>query len=345
MITDQKTINFLVHIGAEGQKDLKTQERLNLHRSEPCNNIYITFKFNVSMLQKHKPVYLLDEGSLSKKSGMKIKDAIRVFDLKGLGIDQERFIKDVTPTFKKLTWDMYDVRREQIDFLLKYVPDQKNRLKKFFPSYYSGKKKLSAIADIVNKLSSKKKKEFLKLKPYRRRSISKFILTLSKTGWHIKKVKHTRFYQKVKDYRSIKRVLPETSPSITRHPEFRKILIALANIVKELHPRTKKISMEVHQTGVVASCFQSGDNSPEGIHLDGFDYDVTALVVERKGIRGGVSMVYGSDKKRVYLKKTLQPGQGIFQNDLWHDVTKIHVKSGYNTGLRNIFGFDINIEK
>lgn len=297
------------------------------------------------MLKKHKPVYLLDEVALSKKTGIRINAAIRVFDLKGLGIDQERFIRDIAPTFKKLTWDMYDVRRDQIDFLLKHVPDQKTRLKKFFLSYYSAKKKLSAIGDIVNKLSSKKKKEFLKLKPYRRRSISKFMLTFSKTGWHIKKVKYTSFSQKVKDYRSITRVAQETSSFITSHPEFKKLLIALATIVKELHPRTKKLSIDVHQTGVVTSRFQSGDNAPEGIHLDGFDYDVTALVVERKGIRGGVSRIYGPDKKSVYLQKTLQAGQGIFQKDLWHNVSKIHVKSGYNTGVRNIFGFDINIEK
>jgi hypothetical protein len=55
-------------------------------------------------------------------------------------------------------------------------------------------------------------------------------------------------------------------------------------------------------------------------------------VIERAGIVGGESIVYGPDKKTEYLRRTLQAGEGIFQADkgseLWHYVTSIQGGSG-----------------
>ena len=50
-----------------------------------------------------------------------------------------------------------------------------------------------------------------------------------------------------------------------------------------------------------------------------------------------------------YLRFTLQHGQGLFQADkntnLWHDVTRIFHDTTKPSleGVRNIFGFDINV--
>ena len=96
---------------------------------------------------------------------------------------------------------------------------------------------------------------------------------------------------------------------------------------------------------------------------------VSAMVVERRNVSGGVSVVTADDPSQVHLRHELQPGQGIFQADqnssLWHDVTPVTVKDseatdtptngggdgggggGANTepGERNIFGFDIMVTK
>ena len=133
------------------------------------------------------------------------------------------------------------------------------------------------------------------------------------------------------------------------HSEFTKLIGGIIHMVHEVRPRASDIEITMHQMCCYADVIVPGDNSPEGIHQDGADYIVSALVVERAGITGGESVVYGSDKKTEYLRRTLAPGEGLFQADkgtpLWHYVTPIHedptVPPLY--GSRSIFGFDINI--
>ncbi|MDO8598729.1 MAG: 2OG-Fe dioxygenase family protein, partial [bacterium] len=98
-------------------------------------------------------------------------------------------------------------------------------------------------------------------------------------------------------------------------------------------------------------------NAPEGIHRDGADYIVSALVMERDDVDGGMSIVYDPAKDRKLLEMTLTPGQGLFQADqlytlpaeqwLWHNVTPVtlHDTDGDRRGSRNIFGFDVVLHR
>jgi hypothetical protein len=89
-------------------------------------------------------------------------------------------------------------------------------------------------------------------------------------------------------------------------------------------------------------------NAPEGIHQDGSDYIVSALVIERRGVVGGESIVLGPDKRTEYLRHTLQEGQGIFQADvgspLWHWATPVRpaAPSSGEEAVRNILGYDVH---
>ena len=47
---------------------------------------------------------------------------------------------------------------------------------------------------------------------------------------------------------------------------------------------------------------QNATNAPEGIHQDGADYIVSALVLERKNIKGGKALYTVKTKKPVLLK-------------------------------------------
>jgi hypothetical protein len=120
-------------------------------------------------------------------------------------------------------------------------------------------------------------------------------------------------------------------------------------MVLELRPDTRALEMNLHQMFVFADMMSVGDNAPEGIHQDGTDFIVSALVIERAGIVGGESIVYGPDKKTEYLRRTLQAGEGIFQADkgseLWHYVTSIKEdpETPPDYGHRSIIGFDIDV--
>lgn len=294
--------------------------------------------------------FLTDETVISQKIGVEINDPIRLFTLEDIGINKNRFINDLAPSFTTLSWDYYTVKQEQFQFLWSHFPSEQARLSQFFPDYYVGKKSLEEIDDLIEGLYPEKRNEFNCIRPYRRRSVSRFSLTYDRQSWYVEKVPAGSFSQDTDDYRSQARVFEETDEGITSHLEFKKLLICLGQIVKSIRSDISRVSITCHQVGLVAVPDRSADNSPEGIHQDGVDYIVSALVVERKGVIGGISNVYGPDKQTKYLTITLEPGLGIFQADsgspLWHDVTPICIADPLTVpeGVRNIFGFDIKVE-
>jgi hypothetical protein len=298
------------------------------------------------------PKFIQDEDKLSKKLGYEIGYPIRVFNLQGLGIDQEVFIKDLAPSFRELAWDYYDVKRDQVLYLIRRYPGQDRRLDQFLPEYYANRLNLDAVKDLLEQFSEDEKKDFAQIVPYRKRSISRFILNWDNNVWKSERMAMDDFTQVTNaenDYRVYKRVFAPTSEYVTEHVEFRKLLILLAEIVRSVRSDVTKIKMTCHQMSLVATPKKQVTNAPEGIHQDGADYIVSALVMERRGVKGGESRVYGSDKVTPYLAHTLLIGEALFQSDssspLWHDVTPVSldVEQHATEAVRSIFGFDINI--
>jgi hypothetical protein len=296
--------------------------------------------------------FVEDEDKLSKKMGFEIGYPIRVFTLHGLGIDQDAFIKELAPSFHELPWDHYDVKRDQVLYLIQRFPDQVQKLEQFLPEYYADRSTLASLKDLLEQFSDNEKDDFSQIVPYRKRSISRFILIWDNNVWKSERMAMDDFTQVTNaenDYRVYKRVFAPTSEYVTEHVEFRKLLILLAEIVRSVRSDVTKIKMTCHQMSLVATPKKQVTNAPEGIHQDGADYIVSALVMERRGVKGGESRVYGSDKVTPYLAHTLQIGEALFQSDssspLWHDVTPVSldVEQHATEAVRSIFGFDINI--
>ncbi len=114
--------------------------------------------------------------------------------------------------------------------------------------------------------------------------------------------------------------------------------------------------MTAHFMSVKAQPGIPGDNAPEGSHEDGADFIISALVVNRINITGGMSRVIEklpSGEKEVIFEHTLQPGQFLFQadtgeekhygNDLWHDITPFFTADENSESWRDIIGLDITI--
>ena len=104
------------------------------------------------------------------------------------------------------------------------------------------------------------------------------------------------------------------------------------------------IDISLHQVRQICYPGIESHNSPEGIHQDGADYIISALVMNYKNIVGGESIIYDENKEEIY-RRTLNKDQGIFQEDrkLWHYVTPIQCSSNNLLGYRDIIGIDINI--
>lgn len=276
-------------------------------------------------------------------------DPVILFDLESLGLDVNVFLNDFHASFSHLPWDYYDVRREHLS-LVSDALSQHSRKDELFADYYLGRVPLSVLLQALPMVAPETLASINAIEPYRRRTTSRFSLSRSIEGWDIAKVGNTPVAQSVpsSDYRSLSRVFPESSDEVIEHPEFNKLLAALGGLVQQVDEAVEALTVTCWQTGIVATPYRNGSNSPEGIHQDGSDYIVSALVTARDNIDGGVSRVFKEDKKTEVLSVALQPGMGIFQADagssLWHDVTPIRVENTREgNGTRNLFGFDIDV--
>jgi hypothetical protein len=303
--------------------------------------------------------FVLDEGQIERSVGHKVPP-LRIFTLEGLGMDRDQFLTFLRPTFSLLHIDEYDPKRNRLAFLKKCFPEESRRLDDFLVDQYSEHEDLDGIADLLARLAPADLHEFdrIGLTTRRKRSIARFQLRrnehspgFASRSWDVKRVGAREFKQNVgaNDSRSLVRKFREAPEFVTDFPPMQHLICCLADMVLELRPDARGLEMNLHQMFVFADMMAVGDNAPEGIHQDGTDYIVSALVIERAGIVGGESIVYGPDKKTEYLRRTLQPGEGIFQADkgseLWHYVTSIREdpETPPDYGHRSIIGFDIDV--
>lgn len=288
---------------------------------------------------------------LVSQSEITQKFPIKIFTVADLGVDQEKLLRSLLPSYEMLTWDYYDVRREQIDLIQKHGPALTEQEQVLVRDYYRGVITADAVRPLTARLDVETQAAIAALTPYRRRHVTNFVCRrASGNEWKIEIKPSSAVAQNVDavDYRSIQRVFPAIMPEVWNLVEFQKLLRGLARLAESVEPGMDAFEGTCWQNGIVARQKKSASNSPEGIHQDGSDYIVSALVLERKNVTGGMSRVFGPDKKTTLLEHVLMPGEGIFQADagspLWHDVTPVSIDDTTQAaGVRNMLGFDINI--
>lgn len=276
---------------------------------------------------------------------------LRLFNTVGLGVNLNELINSASPTFDNLEWDYYDLKLKRINYLQQIFPAKRHELQALLSSYFQDNElDFKGLEIYLKNLSQGQLKFYKSLQPFRKRSIGYYELSINASGvWQSTISKGKSFSQNTSDYRSIPRQFPPMEVSLLTCNQMDKITKKLAHMVSEIRPTVSKISITVHQVETVARPNSPASNSPEGIHQDGADYIVSALVLERKEISGGKSKIYSENEKNLLFVHELQKGEGIFQADrntnLYHEVTNIHVQDERKNirGFRRTLGFDINV--
>jgi hypothetical protein len=154
-----------------------------------------------------------------------------------------------------------------------------------------------------------------------------------------------RFQQNVPDERRITRYFqPIESHILNNHLLY--LITQIIGLTIIHHPKPiQSLDLSVHQVRLIAGMenHHQADNAPEGIHQDGADYIVSALIFNKYNIYNDNSIIYNDNLQEIYQTQ-LQEGEGILQNDkvLWHDITPIQAQLGY-LGYRDILGLDFKI--
>ncbi|MBW1297323.1 2OG-Fe dioxygenase family protein [Aquimarina litoralis] len=300
---------------------------------------------------------MITEKQISKQIGRTIKSPIRVGSVADLKIDVGSFLHFFKPFFFELQDDAYVVRGKQIAFLKTVFPNDASSIEKQHKEYFEGTKTLEALSYWVQQLTEDQQQEFEQLSTItRQRSIATFLVEIWDDQYFVERIVQQGFEQDVDDFRVWKRVFKQASRAAVENKLFFELLKRMSRLVKQIHPEVRKIQITSHFMRTISHEKIKGENAPEGVHEDGAQYIMSALVVNRQNITGAESQIYEktmTDTNELIFKKVLEPGEFIFQadtgeeftfgNDLWHYVTPIEPEDISKPGIRDIIGFDIDI--
>ncbi len=298
----------------------------------------------------------ITEKEISAWTSAPVFSPILCADLNYLAIDTTTFIDFFQDSFIQMPFDYYDVKRKQWELLPADI--QKTQLAAFKEYYLDNQANLE---DFTNQLGVDKtvQNALAAIEPWRRRSVCAFELIMGKEI-KIQRIFPEGFEQALDatDIRSLPRVFQETKSELVENDLFFDLLQSIAQYAQEITPHVaiEKMQITAHFMSVKARKGVPGNNSPEGVHEDGADFIISALVINRANMLGGKSQVFEKmeDGKMVNLfERELQPGEFLFQadtgeekhygNDLWHYITPFYVKPPVEEAWRDIIGLDIAI--
>ena len=270
---------------------------------------------------------------------------VHVFRLADLGIDRAQFLRELRPSFDRLAWDRYDQVKAQLAYLTTIDGPIAEHARHI--DTLGGIERLTQTAELVAGLPAEHRRHVDAMLPFRRRAMRKYRLERLDDGrWSAVANADGSFEQPVSDYRQQKRVFDLLADDVANHPYILTLLASAAETMRTFKPEARSLNAVLHQVTVVARAGFNGSPAPEGVHQDGADCIVSALVVERSAVAGGVSKIYTGQNGPTLLEIELQSGEGICQadagTDLWHEISAIRVDDA-EVGHRMTFGIDLHL--
>lgn len=301
---------------------------------------------------------MVTEKNISAVINREIKSPIRIGSLTELQINREAFLSYFQPLFENLESDEYLVKENQITFLKNNFSEDIDSISSIHKSYFEKQVGVEVLEPWISRLTIEQKKQFSQISTVtRQRNISRFTIEKVKEGYQIQRVEADSFEQKVNDFRSWKREFKQATEQAVENELFYQLLQKAFELVASIHPEIYKLKITSHFMRTLTKGEVKGENSPEGMHEDGAQYIISALVVNRKNILGGETQIFEKkdEVRELIFNKELELGEFAFQadtgeektfgNDLWHYVTPIQPIETTEQGIRDIIGFDIEIIK
>ena len=296
---------------------------------------------------------------------------VKFFHVGEFGVG-DGFVDELAKSYPSLPFDYYDVARQAETLVCKEAPKIHEKSIKewaaFWQDLYRQEEPVAAICAFWGEhLKDHAILDTMrKLRPFRRRSCFNYELiplydSLGRFtfNWRLAETGVAVFEQQVDDPRARPRVFSAPPLSVYRSPDMRQLVCnlatyILANPMLSAQPCTA-IKATMHQM-----LTYSGNNpAPEGVHQDGADFVVSAIVIDKKNCIGGESMIFfdkpqnsqqegDNAPSKLIAKHTLGIGEGAFQADMitkfWHGVTPVKAIDSNQESYRAILGFDFNIK-
>ena len=289
-----------------------------------------------------------------------VSSPIRVFQLDDFGISREDFLNRIAPTFHNLPLDPYDAALAAERLIKSQAPDLYRRHESDWLVFWNELADLRytdpcagpefwsqhiSSDDVLEGLAS--------IRPYRRRSSFQYLAkpnSASEYRWYLQEVGTPTFVQAVADERSRPRRFAASPMTVYRDQDVLSLIAVTCQLIRQtasVLATTMRVTL--HQMLTYADNSAGREPAPEGTHQDGSAFIISALVIERANVGGGVSRIFYTKDNGLALENELQPGYGIFQSDThnqyWHQVTTVYPLDSTKTAYRSILGLDIDFVK
>ena len=135
----------------------------------------------------------------------------------------------------------------------------------------------------------------------------------------------------------IARYFSEIDKNTIENPIFRNLLQFAYLTFSEIE--TENWFIEAHQFRIEAKFNDSGKPTPEGIHRDGVDFVLMAMI-NRQNVQGGMTRIYDLNKnlKAEFMLENFLDIALVDDHQVYHSVTEIKVNDFTlgDTGLRDV---------
>lgn len=249
-----------------------------------------------------------------------------------------------------LEWDLYERDRRRLDFLTE-IAQAKTTLENLADGWQVGRPLAECDLDTARALLSPvQQAHFDDIKPRRKRAIGQLTADWRDGKDQLAWSEGRDFAQESSDYYPAIRHLAPIGEALQRCKALAGVVhLTLAEISQHLGNDAFSTEIFVHHVRLFCSPHGLGEGAPEGIHQDGADYIIPALIVHRSNVSGFISQTYEADDGTLVPRNSveLDEGEWILQSDvgspLYHDVSPgIRSRSG-QIGIRETIGLDIHL--
>jgi hypothetical protein len=290
-----------------------------------------------------------------------VTSRIRDFTLPQLGISEQPFLQRFAQVVRESPYDSYDPAIAAERLVVADLPEVYSRyeadwlkewanLHEQSPAYQDGCRgvqfwieRIPAEHAVAQALST--------IRPHRRRCCRRYLVAAGHKPyiWQVFDLGTPVFSQKVADVRARVRRFSAPPFRIIEDSDLQSLLGMICELVKcTPGPKPDRFTVTMHLMLTYARLTET-QPAPEGVHQDGSNYIVSALVLERKNVVGGESFVLLNAKgPPAIVGIELEEGHGLLQSDidhnLWHGVSSIRLCDPSKPGHRSILGLDIDYE-
>ncbi|TRX73008.1 2OG-Fe dioxygenase family protein [Pseudomonas mangiferae] len=139
------------------------------------------------------------------------------------------------------------------------------------------------------------------------------------------------------------RVYEELRDEELAAPTMQALFALTSAIIHRIRPASRW-DTELHPIRTVSERGRAGEPTPEGVHQDGVDY-FFAILIDRKGMTGGVTQVLDAERRVVFEKEMRDPLEFLVVDDrrLFHGVSSCFADSTTARGHRDTLIFNYRL--